>query len=66
MKPVDIKSKAYINFNKEYNYKDPKLKVGDYVRISKYENIFAKCYVPNWSQEVFVIKKVKIFCRENI
>ena len=37
----------------------PKFKVGDHVRISKYKNIFAKGYAPNWSEEVFVIKKVK-------
>ena len=38
---------------------NPKFKVGDRVRISKYKNIFAKGYTPNWSEEVFVIKKVK-------
>ena len=38
--------------------KDTKFKVGDHVRISKYKNIFAKGYKPNWSEEVFVIKKV--------
>ena len=57
-KHVDVKSKTYINFNKENNYKDPKFKVGDYVMISKYENIFAKIYVPNQSGEVLVVKKV--------
>ena len=41
------------------NRENPKFRVGDNVRISKYKNIFAKCYVPNWSEEVFVIKKVK-------
>ena len=49
----------YIDFEKEVNNKDPKFKVGDYVRIAKYKNIFAKGYTPNWSEEVFVIKKVK-------
>ena len=44
---------------KEVNDKDPKLKVGDHVRISKYKNIFAKGYTPNWFEEVFVIKKVE-------
>ena len=44
---------------KEINNKDPKFKVGDRVRISKYKNTFAKGYMPNWSEEVFVIKKVK-------
>ena len=39
--------------------KDPKFKVGDYVRISKYKNIFAKGYAPNWSEELFVINKIE-------
>ena len=41
------------------NNKDPKNKVGEDVRISKYKNIFATGYTPNWSEEVLVIKKVK-------
>ena len=60
MKPIDVKDNTYINTDKEINNKDPKFKVGDRVRISKYKNIFAKGYMPNWSEEVFVIKKVKI------
>ena len=59
IKPVDIKSSTYIDSSKEINYQDPKFKIGDIVRISKYKSIFAKGYVPNWSQEVFLIKKVK-------
>ena len=59
MKPVDVKNNTYIDFKKEVNDKGPKVKVADYVRISKYKNIFAKGYRPNWSEEVFVIKKVK-------
>ena len=59
MKPVDVKSSTYIDSSKEINDKDPKFKIGDIVRISKYKNIFAKGYDPNWSEEVFVIKKVK-------
>ena len=59
MKPVDVKSNTYINTSKKINYKDPKFKVGDRVRRSKCKNIFAKAYMPNWSEEVFVIKKVK-------
>ena len=55
----DIKDNTYINADKEINNKDPKFKVGDHVRISKYKTIFAKGYMPNWSEEVFVIKKVK-------
>ena len=59
MKPVDVKSNTYINSSKEINNKDPKFSIGDVVRISKYINTFAKGYTPNWSEEVFVIKKVK-------
>ena len=54
MKPVDVKSKTFVDSNK-----DPEFKIGDIVRISKYKNIFAKGYTTNWSEEVFVIKKVK-------
>ena len=59
MKPIDVKDNAYINFGKEVDDKGPKLKVGDHVRTSKYKNDFAKGYTPNWSEEVFVIKKIK-------
>ena len=48
MKPIDVKDNTYIDFENEVNNKDPKFKVGDYVRISKYKNISAKGYVPNW------------------
>ena len=57
MKPVDVKPSTDIDFKKENN-EDPKFKVCDHVTLSKYKNIFAKDYVPNWSEEVFVIKKV--------
>ena len=59
MKPVDVKDNTYIDFKKEVNDKDPKFKVGDHVRISKYKNIFAKGYMRNWSEEVFVVSKIK-------
>ena len=49
MKPIDVKDNTYINIDKEINNKDPKYKVGDRVRISKYKNIFAKGYTPNSS-----------------
>ena len=42
MKSVDVKSNTYIDSSKEINDKDPKFKVGDHARISKYKNIFAK------------------------
>ena len=59
MKPIDVKDNTYINIDKEVNNKDPKFKVGDHVRISKYKKIFAKGYTPNWSDEIFVIKIIK-------
>ena len=59
MKPVGVKENTYINFKNEVNDGDPKFEVGDHVRIPKYKNIFAKGYTPNWSEDVFVIKKVK-------
>ena len=59
MKPVDVKSNTWINSSKEFNDKYPKFKIGDIVRISKNKNIFAKGFVPDWSEEVFVIKKIK-------
>ena len=59
MKPIDVTSDSYADCNKDSNKKDPKFKVGDHVRISKYKNIFAKGYAPNWSEEVFVVGKIK-------
>ena len=59
MKPVYARNNMHIDSGKKSNNKDPKFKVGDYVRISKYKNIFAKGCTPNWSEEVFVITKVK-------
>ena len=59
MTPVDVKYNTYIDFEKEFNDKDPKFKVEDHVRISKYKNIFAKGYTANWSEEVFIVSKIK-------
>ena len=59
IKPADVKNNTYISFKREVNDIDPKFKVGEHVRISKYKNIFAKGYAPNWSEEAFVIEKVK-------
>ena len=47
MKPVDIKNNTF-DFNKEVNDRNPKFKIGDYVKILKYKNIFAKGYTQNW------------------
>ena len=59
IKGIDVKDNAYINISKEVNHKDHKFKVCDHVRISKYKNIFANGYTPNWSEENFVIKETK-------
>ena len=53
MKPIYVKNNTYVDFGKEVNDNDPKFKAGDHVRISKYKNIFAKGYTPNWSEEIF-------------
>ena len=58
MKPVNVKDGTYIDHNVKSNDKDPKFEVSGRVRISKYKNIFPNDYNPNWSQEVFVIKKI--------
>ena len=65
LKPKDltddnfIESKGFPEHNEEANKKNPKFKVDDHVRISKYKNIFAKGYTPNWSEEVFIVNKVE-------
>ena len=59
MKPIDDKNNTCIDSRKEVNDKDPKFKLGDHVRISKYKNIFAKGYTPNWSEETFAVSKIK-------
>ena len=59
MKPIDAKSDSYAEYNVDSHEKGPKFQVDGHLRISKYKNIFAKGYAPNWSEEVFVISKVK-------
>ena len=53
MKPVDVKSSTYIDFNKENNKEDPKFELRDHVRILEYKHIFAKGCTTNWSAEDF-------------
>ena len=60
MKPINVTSDSYAEYSEDSNKKDPKFIVGDHVRISKYKNIFAKGYTPNWSEEVFVVSKITI------
>ena len=59
MKPLDVGNNNKIVYIDEYNKKDSKFKVDDRVRISKFKNIFAKGYTPNWSSEIFIVDKVK-------
>ena len=59
MKPIDVTDGSYAEYNEDSYKKDPKFKVDDHVRISKYKNIFAKGYAPNWLEEAFVVSKIK-------
>ena len=59
IKPTDVTSDSYAKYDKHSYVTKPKLKFGDNVRISKYRNIFAKGYTENWSEEVFVVSKIK-------
>ena len=59
VKPVDVTSDSYAEYDEDSNLTKPKFQVGDHVRISKYKNIFAKGYTENWSEEVFVVSKNK-------
>ena len=59
MKTIDITNDSFAEYNEESNKKSPKYKVNDQVRISKCKNNFAKGYVPNWSEEVFIVNEIK-------
>ena len=59
MKPIDVASDSYAEYNEDSNVTKPKFKVGDHVRISKCKKIFANGYTQNWLEEVFVISKIK-------
>ena len=59
MKPIDVTSDSYAEYIEDFNEKDLEFKVVDPIRISKYKNIFAKEYTQNWSEEVFIISKIK-------
>ena len=59
MKPRDVGDDSFAKYNEESNEKVPQFKVADHVKISKYKNILAKGYDPNWSEDIFVVKKIK-------
>ena len=60
MKPIDVTNDSLAEYDEESNKKSPKFKINDHVKISKYKNIFAKEYVPNWSEEIFIVSTIKI------
>ena len=60
MKPVDIKDNSYIDFKKEVNDKDPKLKLGDHVRISKYKIFLLKDTQQTGLKKVLLLVKLEI------
>ena len=64
MKPINVTSHSYAEYNEDSNEKDPKYKVGDYVRISKYKNIFAKGYIKIGQKQFLLLVKLKIQFRE--
>ena len=59
IKPIDVTNDSLAEYNEDSNKRNPKFKVGDHVKISKYKNTFAKGYVPNWSEEVFIVNEIK-------
>ena len=60
MKPIDVTSDSYAEYNEDSNKKDPRFKVDNHVRISKKKKKFAKGYTPNWLEEASVVSKIKI------
>ena len=71
MKPIDVKGDSFaeyngIVFNEESNEKDPKFKIGNRVRIPKFKNVYARGDTPNWSEEIFFVKKNKKYCALDI
>ena len=60
MKPTDVTADSYAEYNENSNKKEPKFKVGHYVRISKDKNIFAERYTPNWEEKILLLVKLKM------
>ena len=58
VKPVNVGDDSSAEYNEESTEKDPEFKVGDHARISKFKNVFAEGYTPNWSEEIFIVKKI--------
>ena len=60
MKPKDVKNDNNRIYIDEHNKKSARYNVGDRVRLSKFKNIFAKGYTPNWSREIFIVDKINV------
>ena len=71
IKTIDATSDSYAKYNEDFNERDPKFKVGDHARISKYKNIFAKGYTQNWSEGLMLLvtqmvkKLLEVFMKRN-
>ena len=63
MKPIDVKDNPYIKADKEINNKDPKFKVGDRLRISKYKTFLLKVTLQIGPKKNLLLKKLKILFR---
>ncbi len=48
-----------INKSRPISKSKPKFKVGDRVRISRSKGLFEKGYLPNWSEELYIVAKVQ-------
>ena len=59
MKHRDVTNDFLAEYSEESNKNDPEFKASNPVRISKYKNLFANVYTPNWSEKIFVVKKIK-------
>ena len=59
MKPIDVASDSYADYNEDSNKKILSLKLVIVLEFQNIKKIFAKRYVPNWSEEVFVVSKIK-------
>ena len=66
MRPVDVSSSTYIDFNNKNNTKDLKFKVGDNIKILEHKITFAKDYVPNWSEEILVLQNLKLLFHRHL
>ena len=60
MKPIDITHDSYAEYNKDFNRKDPKFKIGDHDRIPKYKNVFTEGYAPIGQKKICLLVKLKI------